>query len=194
MAFRYLVNWHGLGAAATSSNQTQVIAQAIAKAEGFGASPTNIPTSRNNPGNIKDASGNIIQYATPQQGWDALYNQVNLMISGQSAFYSPDMTWNQIAALYVTGNPGSSGGQNWANNVSSTLGVDPNSTLGDYLSGGGSTAASLNPLTTGATTAGTTDQTSTDQSATSSTFDWTWLLWGGAAAVVVYFLMDAAEG
>ena len=112
------------------SNPTVSIANAIANAEGFGV-PGKIPTVRHNPGNLV-ANGQIQTFATDQDGWNALYNQVNLMISGQSAYYSPGMTWNQIAQSWTTTGPST-----WASNVASTLGVDPNSTLGDYVGGSG---------------------------------------------------------
>lgn len=100
------------------------IAQAIAKAEGYGV-PNAIPTLRNNPGNIKGKDGVIITYPTPDDGWKALYRQVLLMLTGESRFYKPEMTIAEIARIYT----GEAQYMNWANNVSRFLGVTPDTRL-----------------------------------------------------------------
>lgn len=100
------------------------IAEAIARAEGYGV-PGAIPTVRNNPGNIKDSSGVIITYPTPADGWAALYRQVTLMLTGESRYYRPDMTIEEVARIYT----GEAAYMNWARNVASALGVPTTATL-----------------------------------------------------------------
>lgn len=102
------------------------IAAAIAKAEGYGV-PGAIPTIRNNPGNIKNAQGEIITFPNPEAGWNALYRQVLLMLTGESRYYKPEMTIAEIARIYT----GEAAYMNWANNVSRVLGVTPETRLRD---------------------------------------------------------------
>ena len=100
------------------------IAEAIAKAEGYGV-PGAIPTVRNNPGDIKGPDGEIRWFATPEDGWNALYRQVTMMFTGESRYYRADMTIAEIARIYT----GESTYMNWANNVARFLGVTPETRL-----------------------------------------------------------------
>jgi hypothetical protein len=120
-----------------TSAQVQAIAQAIAAAEGYGPAG-NIPTKANNPGDLcmgdqgqgvitSSGGEKITVYSSAQAGWNALYNQINLWINGGSRYYNVNMTWVQIGATWA--GPGTP----WAANVAAALGVDPNSTLAQYL-------------------------------------------------------------
>jgi hypothetical protein len=189
MAFEYRpLSWRtrGIGSATTpSTSQVQTISDAIAKAEGYGVANA-IPTIRNNPGDLEDASGNIITFPTPQAGMQALNNQVNLMISGQSAHYDPSMTWAQIGAIYS-----GSSLPNWANNVAAQLGVDPNSTLGDFLGTGGSFPDQSAPSTVTATDTSMFTSGGIDFSSlfSGTGVSWTtWLMVFAAGFLVVYML------
>ena len=108
------------------SRKIRRIAEAIARAEGYGV-PGAIPTVRNNPGNIKDASGRIRTYPTVGDGWDALYRQVLLMLTGESRWYRPEMTIAEVARIYT----GESTYMDWARNVARILGVTPDTRLRD---------------------------------------------------------------
>jgi hypothetical protein len=114
----------------------QAIAKAIAKAEGFGI-PGAIPTVSHNPGNLKlgDTGNGTNQGKTifpdDATGWQALYHQVGLMISGQSDYYGPGDTWRDIAGTWV----GTPDANNWMLTVTRELSVGPDSTLGDYYGG-----------------------------------------------------------
>ena len=111
------------------------LAQAFAYAEGFGVSSSNIPTSRNNPGDL--TSGGVINtYDSPDTGWAALESQIGKMVNGTSSVYSPDMSLTQVGNLYSNGDP------NWAKNVASYLGVSPSTTIADAANGT-STSSSL---------------------------------------------------
>jgi hypothetical protein len=116
------------------SDQVKQIAQAIANAEGFGVAGA-IPTHAHNPGDLElgDLGNGTINsktvFASDQDGWNALYKQVELMISGGSSHYQPTDTWRRIAMTW-TGDPQDY--VNWLSNVTGSLGVDPDSTLGEY--------------------------------------------------------------
>jgi len=104
------------------------IAQAIARAEGFyHPSGTTKPQRLNNPGSIFGSNGQMIHFDTVAQGWDALYRQVERMLTGNSRYYSPEMTIAQIAQIYT----GEAHYMNWANNVANALGVSVNTPLKD---------------------------------------------------------------
>ena len=117
------------------------MASAIAAAEGFGSS-TAIPTIANNPGDLElgdqgagvtiAAGGQkITNFATLQDGWNALQNQINLISSGQStAGYNPSMSISQVGALYSGDTSGA-----WANNVATNLGTSPDTNFAAAASG-----------------------------------------------------------
>lgn len=99
------------------------LAQAIAAAEGYGVAGA-IPTTANNPGDLKNGDigygtlgSGITIYGSSDDGWAALENQLELISSGQSAYYSPTMSIAQL------GNTWAGGDSNWARNVAASLGV-----------------------------------------------------------------------
>lgn len=102
------------------------IAEAIARAEGYYVEGS-IPNVRNNPGDLRWGTTEITYFATPEDGWNALYQQVEKMLSGNSSLYRPDMTIEEIARIYAGPDP--SDQENWKNNVSQALGVSPNTKL-----------------------------------------------------------------
>ena len=123
------------------SGTIQDIAKAIAHAEGFNI-PGAAPQRYNNPGDLskgdewgQSVSGyttlpdgeDLIIFATPDDGWNALYAKLQNIADGNSRVYSPDMSWSQIAQHWA-GNSGA-----WASNVAGTLGVSPDSTFAEYL-------------------------------------------------------------
>lgn len=117
----------GLILPAQDTTKVQAIGQAISVAEGYGV-PGAIPTLRNNPGDLV-SGGVIATFPDPQTGWNRLYNQINIMLAGQSQYYTVDMSWYQIGAIWARDSSGA-----WARNVATVLGVDPSSTLSDYVS------------------------------------------------------------
>lgn len=108
------------------SPKIEALAQAIARAEGFGREGQ-IPTLRNNPGDITDLSGQIKTFPSAADGWQALYDYLGRMAEGSHPAYSPSMTFAQIGLVYAGGDP------NWARNVASFLGISPDWTLAEYL-------------------------------------------------------------
>jgi hypothetical protein len=113
------------------------ISNAIAVAEGYGV-PNAAPTVNNNPGDIKPTpssasnfttdSRGVIIFPSADAGWAALQHQVGLITTGGSnTLYNPSMTWSEVGAHYANSDP------NWANNVSKTLGVTPDTTVADTV-------------------------------------------------------------
>lgn len=117
------------------------VAFAIAHAEGFGP-PDHAATLLNNPGDLSPGDEHgfavagpaeyhggsyIIHFATPADGWNALYTKLANIANGESEVYSPDMTWKQFAQRYA----GDSA--TWARNVTQYLGVTIDSRVGDSL-------------------------------------------------------------
>jgi hypothetical protein len=78
-------------------------------------------------------------------GWNACYNQINLMLSGGSSIYTPDESIEDIAASYA---PASAGNDpsTWAANVASVLGISPNQPL-TAVSGGSGAGTSTDSST-----------------------------------------------
>jgi len=117
------------------SDLVKKIAHAIATAEGFFIAGS-VPQRNNNPGDIKadligkavgfDSRGFAI-FATPEDGWNNLYAQVQGMVSGSSRIYSPSMTIAQVADHYAEGDP------NWSANVAAALGVTPDTPLNQVV-------------------------------------------------------------
>jgi hypothetical protein len=108
------------------------MAQAIAKAEGF-YNFNSIPQRANNPGDLKlgaptlGASG-ITIFESVDQGWNALYRQLGLIVNGQSAHYDLGMSIKAMGDVYEA-DPG----DNWARNVAGFLGVSLDTPLYEVL-------------------------------------------------------------
>lgn len=116
-----------------SPNVTR-FANAIARAEGYGIAGA-IPTRLNNPGNLKassvpsigaDANGHL-HFATIEDGWRALYRQIQLIIDGKSRVYTLDMTIADMARKYAGWS------DNWMRNVATALNVSTTTKLRDVL-------------------------------------------------------------
>lgn len=111
--------------------------RAIAYAEGYNVAGSN-PATLNNPGDISDgattygfethAGSNITKFPDAATGWRWLWSKLNNAATGNSSVYDPSMSWNEIGALWAPPNAGV-----WASNVAGALGVDPDSSLGDYV-------------------------------------------------------------
>ena len=112
----------------TTPKDVELVAKAIAVAEGFYVEGS-VPQRYNNPGDIEDQSGKKIVYPTVAFGWQSLYRQIELMISGRSRIYRPGMTWEQIGKLY----DGETSYMNWTDNVCKELKVPPTSTLQEFV-------------------------------------------------------------
>lgn len=123
---------------AIEPNKIELLAEAIANAEGFYRAGT-VPQRGNNPGDLTTSFGfpvlgklnseGVLAFASVDDGWSALKSQVAAMLAGTSRIYNPGMTILQIAELYTGGDAAAS----WAQNVANYLGLSPQNTLMEYL-------------------------------------------------------------
>jgi hypothetical protein len=112
------------------------IAHAIAKAEGYGPAG-NVPTTHHNPGDLSDGAAqfgsnfhsgsNVTTFPDDETGWGWLHDKLANIYAGKSASYPQNSTWTEIAQKWA------GDWQNWLNNVTSNLGVDPNDTLANFV-------------------------------------------------------------
>jgi len=117
------------------------ICTAVALAEGYNQGSGVAPYNLNNPGDLSpgDEQGQavagppenhdgslIIDFATVEGGFIALYVKFFNIVSGNSKVYPKTLTWTQVANIYA----GDSG--DWLNNVTGYLGVQPSSTPAEY--------------------------------------------------------------
>jgi hypothetical protein len=117
------------------------LAQAWAYAEGwFNGSPNSVPRRANNPGDMKlgDRFGlgtingitifpkadELCSPSDTQDGWASLFREITAILCGKSHIYKPTWTIAQIAEKWTTTLP-----EAWAQNVSSKLGVTPDTTI-----------------------------------------------------------------
>lgn len=113
--------------------------RAIAYAEGYNVAGSN-PARLNNPGDLSDgmdtfgsefhSGSNITKFPTATTGWSWLYAKLKRAAYGQSQVYDPSMSWREIGAIWAPPNA-----EVWAANVARNLGVDPDTSLGDYVNG-----------------------------------------------------------
>ncbi len=102
-------------------------ARAIARAEGFYVQGS-IPQTAHNPGDLKipgstnTIAGGITVFASDDAGWNALYKQLMMIVTGQSNVYNLDMSIAEMAARWTATQQGP-----WATNVAAALAV-PTST------------------------------------------------------------------
>jgi len=115
------------------------LAQAIAKAEGFGVRGA-LPTRYHNPGDLKVevagqrypgqcgiGTGSHVRFCSDRAGWIALYHQLDRVAVGESKHYTPDMTLAQFAKKYARD------WRHWVKNVARNLNVSTTTTLAEYL-------------------------------------------------------------
>lgn len=116
------------------------VCRAIAHAEGYNVAGSN-PAVLNNPGDISDGSSvygfeshsgsSITKFPDAPTGWQWLYTKIENAANGLSSVYDPSMSWREIGSVYAPPNA-----ETWASNVANNLGVDSDSSLGDYITNG----------------------------------------------------------
>lgn len=122
-----------LGLTGGSVSKVERLREAIARAEGWYVEGSR-PQRNNNPGNLTKDFGYPITghdgpfpiFLTPEWGWTALRNQVEMMLDGSSAYYDPYMTIREVAEKYTETEKDA-----WAQNVASQLGVTVDTRLAD---------------------------------------------------------------
>lgn len=122
-----------------SGNRVWDVARAVAIAEGYNVAGSN-PSRLNNPGDISDgrdtygseshSGSQVTVFPDAVTGWQWLYTKIKRAASGGSNTYDPSMSWREIGALWAPPNA-----EVWASNVANALGVDSDSSLGDYVNG-----------------------------------------------------------
>jgi hypothetical protein len=128
-----------LGTPSKAQDKVKQFAHAIARTEGFGVRRT-IPSRYHNPGDLKITArgekypGQVgigkaqhVIFRNDATGYAALYHQIDKIISGESKFYTQEMTLLQIGKLYAKNS------RLWAKNLAKNLGVPPSTTLEDYF-------------------------------------------------------------
>ncbi len=117
------------------SDGIKAVAEAFARAgEGFYVAGS-VPARANNPGDLKIGDrgygtiGGKTIFATPQDGWNALYRQLVLIRNGKSRNFKPTDTWREVARTWV----GTADFENWLVNVTNRLGVKSTDRIGDSL-------------------------------------------------------------
>lgn len=116
-------------------SKMKAFAQAIATAEGFGI-PGKIPSLANNPGDLvipgwkgeKLGAEGISVFQTPEEGWNRLYYQLNLIVTGRSRIYNLNMNILEMGARYAPHDSAV-----WANNVARALRLSVYSSLREAL-------------------------------------------------------------
>jgi len=119
-----------------SGDRVWNVCRAIARAEGANVEGSN-SDRLNNPGDISDgglkygfefhSGSSITKFPDKETGWAALYGKISNIVAGNSTVYSPSMTWTQFAQKYA-GN-----WQPWVANVTGSLGVSSDETVGSYF-------------------------------------------------------------
>lgn len=116
----------------TSSN-VQRIAEAIAFAEGFYVAGSR-PARNHNPGDMTldlihksvGMDGAFVVYSTDDDGWENLYRQISLWLSGGSSHATASSTISDISQFYTTTDQTA-----WATNVANQLGVSLETPIGE---------------------------------------------------------------
>ena len=120
----------------TPSSQLQSLARAIAKAEGFYVVGS-IPNRANNPGDLElgapyvSLASKVTQFPTSDAGWQALYKELTLIVTGASGVYTSGLgtSITDLASTWTGGdNP-----QAWANIVAGALGVTVDAPLSEVM-------------------------------------------------------------
>lgn len=124
------------------SDAIKNFATAIARAEGYFVTGS-VPDRANNPGDLKsptftfagEREGQVLGegiavFESADAGWNALYRQLFLIVTGQSSVYNLDMTIAQMAERW-TGSATEAAA--WANNVATQMGVSTQTRLVDVL-------------------------------------------------------------
>lgn len=111
--------------------------RAIAYAEGYNVANA-VPARLNNPGDLSDGAAmygsephsgsSVTTFPDAVTGWTWLYAKLQNIAAGRSAVYDASMSWREIGAKWAPPNA-----EVWATNVAARLGVDPDSSLGDYV-------------------------------------------------------------
>ena len=108
-------------------------AGAIARQEGFYVNGS-VPQRANNPGDLKLPNTRtlpgtaITWFESADAGWNALYRQLMLILSGRSSYYNLDMTIDEMGRVWTATEQ-----VPWSTNVAAHLGVSRQTPLWQVL-------------------------------------------------------------
>jgi hypothetical protein len=111
----------------------KTFAQAIARAEGFYVRDS-IPSRAHNPGDLKVSNKptlpgtSITQFASDDEGWQALYKQLWLIVTSKSSVYDLGMSIDDMAHEWTATEQSA-----WASNVALYSGADRSTPLWQVL-------------------------------------------------------------
>lgn len=120
------------------AQNVHTLAQAIAKAEGYGQKGA-LPTRLRNPGDlkvvrnyrypgmVKVGKGGHAQFRTEADGWAALEKQLDKIVADESKRYSVNMTLQEVGKRYAANS------RVWTKNVAHNLGMPPDTYLWEVL-------------------------------------------------------------
>jgi hypothetical protein len=128
-----------IGTLCNAQDKVEQFAHAIARIEGFYQHGT-IPNRYHNPGDLKVMArgekypGQVgigkaehVIFRNDAAGYAALYHQIDKILSGESKFYTQEMTLLQVGKFYAKNS------RLWAKNLAHNLGVSPSTTLEEYF-------------------------------------------------------------
>lgn len=119
------------GGPTTYPQPLKVFAEGIARAEGFYV-PGSIPARANNPGDLKVAGRPVLpgtaitRFDSADQGWEALYRQLFLIVTNQSAHYDLSMSIAEMGRIW-TATVAEQG--SWASTVAARVGASVDAPL-----------------------------------------------------------------
>lgn len=117
------------------TDAVRLMSEGIAIAEGYYVTGSR-PNRNNNPGDLTvditgtgiGKDGPFIVYGSPDDGWKALYRQVEMMFTNASRIYNSNMTIRQIAEKYTTTDQLA-----WAQNVANELGISIDTPISNLI-------------------------------------------------------------
>lgn len=121
------------GTVLSTPANVQKIAVAIAAAEGFYVNGSR-PQRNHNPGDMTadligrsvGMDGPFVVYATDEDGWNNLYQQIQLWLDGKSSHATAASTISDISQFYTD-----TDNTTWATNVANHLGVSLDTPIGE---------------------------------------------------------------
>ena len=127
------------GTTCNAQDKVEKFAHAIALTEGFDVRGS-IPNRYHNPGDLKIMArgqkypGQVgigkaqhVIFRNDAAGYAALYHEIDKILSGESHWYSQEMTLQQMGKFYAQNS------RIWAKNLAHNLGVPPSTTLEEYF-------------------------------------------------------------
>jgi hypothetical protein len=128
--------WGATGLSVEQLAKVEKMATAIARTEGFFKKGT-LPNRLHNPGDIKSTLANAypgqiglyhgyVKFVSDKAGWNILENQIIAIVLGESAKYTQEMTFGEIAKVYAAS-------PQWPKTFCTILQVTPDETFEEFF-------------------------------------------------------------